>query len=358
MGIKYSMCWEDPDILNQALEISNKDDVLSIVSGGENLFAILLNNPKSLVGIDNNKEQIYLARLKIAAIKALSFEEFVQFIGFNDPGNRLNLFNKIKLNLTDEEIKYWKDHENLLHEGIIHCGKFERYLQKFRRYFLPLIISGDNIHQFLDLDSLEDQEDFYKRYWDTWKFKLIFKLFFSKKGIKEGRDEEYFNYSKKENLSDHYFMRTKHALTKIPIKTNYFMQYILTGKIITPFKNHPYLDRNNFQILKKSVDKIKFVNKNVKDYLKEQNTNKFSKFNLSDIFELNSQDEYEDLLKEIIRVSEKNGMICYWNNLVQRNEHEKIKGLRKKENISKKLHDKDRVHFYSRFIVEEIDINK
>ena len=63
------MCLEDPHILLQAVDISNEDDVLSIVSGGENLVAILLKNPRSLLGIDINIEQIYLVKLKIAAIK-------------------------------------------------------------------------------------------------------------------------------------------------------------------------------------------------------------------------------------------------------------------------------------------------
>ena len=96
MKILYSMCWEDPHILLQALDISNEDDVLSIVSGGENLFAI-------------NIEQIYLVKLKIAAIKNLDFEEFTQFLGFKPYKDRLSLFNKIKVNLTKEEINYWKD---------------------------------------------------------------------------------------------------------------------------------------------------------------------------------------------------------------------------------------------------------
>lgn len=356
MGINYSMCWEDPEVLNRALEISNKDDVLSIVSGGENLFAILLNNPKSLVGIDINKEQIYIAKLKIAAIKTLNFEEFIQFLGFNSYDNRLNLFNKIKSNLTNEEIEYWKNHNNFIDRGIIHCGKFERYLEKFRRYFLPLIISKKKINQFLDLDSSEDQEEFYKKYWNTWRFRLIFRLFFSKKSIKKGRDKQYFNYSKKENISDHYFMRTKYALTKIPIKTNYFMQYILTGKILASFKYHPYLDRDNFKLLKQSVDKIKFINRSVNEYIKEQGDNKFSKFNLSDIFELNSQNEYENLMEEIIRLSKKNGKVCYWNNLVPRFKHIKNKNLIIDNFTSNNLHSKDRVHFYSRFILENINL--
>jgi len=114
MAISYSMCWEDPLILLKALNISNRDNVLSIVSGGENLLAILLKNPNKLIGIDIKKEQIYLKN----------------------------------------EIDYWFNNLNLIEGGIIHCGKFERYLSKFRRYCIPLIISKKKVSKFLSLNSL------------------------------------------------------------------------------------------------------------------------------------------------------------------------------------------------------------
>ena len=356
--ILYSMCWEDPEILHRALEISDKDNVLSIVSGGENLLAILLKNPKNVLGIDINKEQIYLAKLKIAAIKNLGFEEFVQFLGFKNCNNRIDLLNKLKESLTNEEIKYWKNNIVAIRKGVIHCGKFERYLEKFRKYFLPLIISKKNIDNFINLESLEKQEDFFNNELNTWRFKIIFKLFFSKKGIKNGRDKEYFNYSDKNNISEHYFKRVKYAITKIPIKTNFFMQYILTGNISIPFQNHPYLDRDNFNKLKKLVDKVKFVNEDILDFIIKQKLIRFSKFNLSDIFELYSQEEYERLLKIIIIVSKKNGKVCYWNNLVSRSEHGKIDGLIKDGKKSEDLYRKDRVHFYSKFIAEDIKSNR
>ena len=223
---------------------------------------------------------------------------------------------------------------------------------------MPLIISKKKIDKFIGLESLEEQKDFFEKEWNTWRFRLIFKLFFSKKGIKKGRDEEYFNYAIKENISDHYFMRTKHALIKIPIKTNFFMQYILTGKISIPFNNHPYLDKDNFSRLKKLADKIKFVNENLIEVTRKLRPDKFSKFNLSDIFELYSQGEYENLLKEIVRVSQKNGKVCYWNNLVPRFKHIEIDGIIKDDKKTEDLHRRDRVHFYSKFIVENVKPSK
>ena len=53
-GIQYAQCWEDPRTLLQGLNITEEDDVLSIASAGDNTFAILLENPRSVVAVDRD----------------------------------------------------------------------------------------------------------------------------------------------------------------------------------------------------------------------------------------------------------------------------------------------------------------
>ena len=259
--------------------------------------------------------------------------------------------------LEKEEIEYWENHLDLIKTGIIHCGKLERYLTKFRRYCLPLIISKKRLNEFLLLDSLDKQKEFYKRYWDNWRFRFLFRLFFSRKGLESGRDKEYFRHSSKDKISDYYLKRVKHSLTEISIRTNFFMHYILTGTIPVPFENHPYLDKNNFNKLKDILKhkKIEFIDSDIYEFLKRSKENSFSKFNLSDIFEAKTQEEYESLLKEIVRVSKKRGIVCYWNNLANRSDHCSINNLIKNKEKSEELYKKDKVHFYSGFILENIN---
>jgi len=357
MAISYSMCWEDPLILSEALEVSEQDNVLSIVSGGENILSLLLKNPNKIIGIDIKKEQVYLIKLKIAGIMNLEFDEFVRFLGIKPSDNRIEIFNNIKKHLEKQEIEYWENHLDIIKIGIIHCGKLEKYLTKFRRYCLPLIISKKILNEFLLLDSLDKQEEYYNKYWNNLRFRFLFRLFFSRKGLESGRDKEYFKHSSKDKISDYYLGRVKHSLIEIPIRTNFFMHYMLTGTIPVPFENHPYLDKNNFNKLRNilKLKKIEFINSDIYEFLKKSEKNSFSKFNLSDIFEAKTQEEYEFLLKEIVWVSKKRGIICYWNNLANRSEHFPINNLKVDKNKSEELYKKDRVHFYSRFIVEDIN---
>ena len=92
--IHYSNCHEDANmIINNSRQ--NIDSVLSIGSGGDNSFACLLLNPKKVVCIDSNISQVYLVLLKKAAIKHLSYNEYLTFIGIKD-GDSLLLYKKIK----------------------------------------------------------------------------------------------------------------------------------------------------------------------------------------------------------------------------------------------------------------------
>lgn len=353
-NVRYSMCWEDPELVLSALNISKKDSVLSIASAGENIFSILLKEPKKLVAIDSNLSQIYLIKLKAAAIKELNFEEFVKFIGLKDSPNRVKYYNKCKKYLSKTEIRFWESNIQSIQKGVIQSGKFEKYLDMFRNYILRFVVKKEDILRYLAMTNLKSQEQFFLEKWNNLRWRLLFKIFFSKAVMQIfGRDKSYFAFNEKPNIANHFYERSKWGITKIPAKSNYFMHMILTGKIPTPFLNHPYLDISNFNKLKKSVNKIEYIHSDLLEFLKQEKASKFSKYNLSDIFEKESQDGYEKTLAEISRTAQKNAIICYWNNLVSRSEHKKVKSVVQETRLSEELHSKERVFFYSCFIVEK-----
>ena len=50
--IRYAQVWEDAEILIEALDIKEEDNILSIASAGENALSILIKNPKKVYAID------------------------------------------------------------------------------------------------------------------------------------------------------------------------------------------------------------------------------------------------------------------------------------------------------------------
>jgi len=305
------MCWEDPDLVIKALEVKKGDTVVSVASAGENCFSLLLAGAK-VIAVDVNEEQLALVRLKCAAIEALTHEEFKTFLGFQD-GDRLALYQKLACLDADRR-------------GIVHSGKLERYLQKLRTWVFPLVISKRRIKEMLHL-SLEEQPAFYNKYWDTWRWKLLCGLLLSKRSAVFARQKSFFKY---EGTTDHLKDRIKHVLTKVPLKDNYFAEYILTGNI-TKTKGHPYLDKTNFHKLKGRLKDLTLLQEDITQM-------KGNKYNLSDIFELYSEAEFRRIIKLL------KGKKCYWNNMLPR--YTKITPE------AEMLFSQDRCPFYSRFIVE------
>lgn len=353
-NIRYSQCWEDPELVISGLDLNKEDEVLSIASGGENILAIALQFPQKIVAIDSNIHQIYLLKLKCTAISDFSYEEFVEFIGFKESSRRIYLYNILKPKLSKEEITFWDKNTSSIKKGIVHMGKFENYLSLFRQTILKIALSKNNIKEYLSLKSIQEQKKFYNLKWNTWRWRFLFRIFFSKHIMsKFGRDKKYFHHNKREDIASHFLNRTKSGITEILIQRNYFLHYILTGKIPLNFNQHPYLDTNNFTKLKKGINKIEFIHSDLSSYLERVSDSSFSKFNLSDIFELLTQEEYEKMLTQIAAKSKRKGKIVYWNNLVERNHH-RILAWKTNQNKSNTLFKKDRVFFYSRFIVEDL----
>src|SRR5579864_7182942 len=73
--------WEDPESDQAALKIESGDTVFAITSGACNVLGFLLCDPKIIYSVDINPAQSRILELKIAAIRALDFEEFMAFSG-------------------------------------------------------------------------------------------------------------------------------------------------------------------------------------------------------------------------------------------------------------------------------------
>lgn len=159
--IRYANCWEDAGLLLQGLQPQAGASILSVASAGDNSFFLLTTNPEKVVAIDISKPQLYLVELKKVAIKYLTYEEVLQFLGFRPDKNRKAKYEHIKIYLGTEAFDFWERNKTLLDEGIIHAGKFEKYFQFFVDKVLPRIHSQKKVEQLLAPKTAIEQELFY-----------------------------------------------------------------------------------------------------------------------------------------------------------------------------------------------------
>ena len=348
--IRYANCWEDAEVLIQGLKPESNSRILSIGSAGDNSFSLLSSSPELVTAIDINPAQTALIELKKAAIKNLDYQGTLGFLGFAEYSARIETFHKLKKGLSVNAHQYWSDNLKMIENGVIHQGKFEKYFQYFSRRVLPLIHQSKTAEKLMLNKSKTEQENFYRQSWNTWRWQLLFRIFFSRVVIgKFGRDKQFFN-EVKEPVAKSIFKRVGKYLAGQYVFENEFLEYILFRNFK---KNLPhYLRPENFEIIKINIDKLEIVTGSFGTYY-TSNCN-YSHLNLSDIFEYLSEDDYLRTVKLIKENSKMGTKLVYWNLLVPRRlSHTEPAAFRYKQEKSNELSAIDKGFFYSPVILDE-----
>lgn len=347
--LRYANCWEDADVLIQALKLEEGDSILSIGSGGDNSFSLLINNPKKVVAVDINTIQLKTIELKKAAFKGLTHEEFIQFLGFKNCANRIELFEKLTPFLTEETANYWSGKKEEIKAGIIHRGKFEKYFQSFATKILPKIHSEKKINELFAPKSAEKQELFFTKKWNTWRWRLLFKVFFSKYVMgKFGRDPKFLKQVAIP-VSTFILSKAKDHLSSVNCQSNYFLKYILTNDF-GEYLPH-YVREENFETIKLNIDKLVVFEGFAEDAFKKYSG--FNKFNLSNIFEYMPQEDFEKVGQNLIKNSLPTSRFAYWNLMVERKLSTLTNELKLEESAIKEANKIDKGFFYNSLIIEQ-----
>jgi S-adenosylmethionine-diacylglycerol 3-amino-3-carboxypropyl transferase len=349
--IRYANCWEDADILLQGLSPAEGNKILSIGSAGDNSFSLLTTNPGIVVAVDINKIQLHVIELKKAAIKKLNYEEVLQFLGFSFCEKRTQLFDHIKKELHTEAFNYWSRNLQIIHKGVIYSGKFEKYFAIFSKRILPLIHSKKTVIKLFSTKTKKEQEIFYNRTWNSWRWKLLFKIFFSRYVLgKLGRHPEFLK-EVEVPVSQTIYNKAAFQLQSVEAQNNFILNFCLNGHfgMLLPH----YLRRENFEIIKTNIDciviKEGFAQQAIHDY------GKFDAMNLSNIFEYMDIKKFVATAEALLKGMEKNGKMGYWNLMVPRKISKMFPGkVHYEKELSLVLTSKDKGFFYNEFIIDTI----
>ncbi|MGJ8657409.1 MAG: DUF3419 family protein [Akkermansiaceae bacterium] len=350
-AVRYANCWEDADILMQAMQ-PNGRHCLSIGSAGDNSFSMLAEGASHVTIAEMNPAQIACIKLRVAAYKTLTHEEFLILLGELE-GDRVTLFDQCKKELDAGTTAYWEHFSEHIKAGFGRVGKFENYFRLFREKALPWVHSRKTISQLLESRSREEREEFYEKKWNTWRWRLLFKIFFSRFVMgRLGRDPSFFKYVEG-SVADRILTRAKHALVELNPSENPYLRWILNGNYGSSLPHA--LREENFVKIRNNIDRITIIEGTLESALTNQ---KFDAYNLSDIFEYMSDENTQKLLENIHHGSHPKARIVYWNMLAPRASnsslHHKINPLTQ---LSEELFLQDKAFFYSKFIVEEVISN-
>jgi S-adenosylmethionine-diacylglycerol 3-amino-3-carboxypropyl transferase len=353
--IRYAQCWEDADVLLAGLDVREGDVCLSVASAGDNTLSLLTRNPAKVVALDLSPAQIACLELRVAAYRHLEHPELLELVGATESEQRPALYARLRPHLPGSTRGFWDARPASVAMGIGACGKFEAYFRTFRTRVLSLVHTTERREALFVPRSLPERRNFYARVWDNRRWRLLFRLFFSRFVMgRLGRDPRFFRYVEGD-VATRILERTRHALCELDPVQNPYAQWIVLGRFgeALPHALRP----ENFDAIRAGIEqhRLTWQVAPIESYLEAAGPASVDRFNLSDIFEYMSAEGAEALLGKIARAGRAGGRLAYWNMLVPRSRPPSLAHrLRPLPDLAASLHRQDKAFFYSAFVLEEI----
>ncbi len=349
-AIRYASVWEDADVLCAALAtVARGGRLLSVASAGDNALALLTLDPAEVVAVDLNPAQLAALELRVAAFRRLDDSELPGFLGVEPHRGRADAYRRLRGDLPPEARAFWDAHPREVEGGIVHAGRFERYLRTFRRWVLPLVHSRGTMEGLREPRDPEARRAWYARRWETPRYRLLFRLFFSRAVMgRMGRDPALFAHVEG-RVGERILARTRFALSELPTHDNPYLAYIMTGNY-PPGARPRYLRPEHRGEIRARLDRLRPLLGGV-----ESAPGRFHGFNLSDVFEYMDPEEHLAAYAALLEKAEPGARLVYWNMLAPR---EAPASLRHRvaplDGLAAALYREDRAWFYSALRVDEV----
>lgn len=350
--IRYANVWEDAEILCEALRPAPGRRMLSIASAGDNCFALLAGGAE-VVAADLSSAQIALVDLKRAAVRRLNADECAAFLGFRrSEQDRREVYEQLERDLAPRSLDFWRERLGDIADGLAHHGRFESYFALFRERVLPLIHRRRTVLALLEPRDRAGREAFYESTWNNLRWRLLFRLFFSRLVMgRLGRDPEFFRYVEG-SVAERILGRSRYALAVLPTHENPYLEYILTGNFSRTLPL--YLRPEVYSEARRNIDKLILFEGPIDQAAKVHQAEGFDGFNLSDVFEYLDEPTSAEVYARLLDTARPGARFAYWNMLVPRQLSRFFPGrVRYLEAESKELFARDLAWFYSAFVLEE-----
>ncbi|MGE5106221.1 MAG: DUF3419 family protein [Sphingobacteriales bacterium] len=353
----FTQNWEDPACDEKALHIQPGQTVFTITSGGCNSLGFLRFNPALVYCTDINPAQTWLMELKQTAFKNLDYPALLEFFGIRHHNNRQKIYLSLQKDLSNEAKLFWEKNKSIIDKGIIMNGRYERFV-KIAGTIMRLMQGNGKTKDFFELTSVREQQVFYDNRWDNGRWRWIFKTMFNKKRLaKKGLNADYFHFDDgSSSFSESFYRRASHAMKDIPVKTNYFLSLYLLGHYLNEEDMPDYLKKENFEIIKNNIDRVKPITADSKYWLQQQPANMFDSFALSNICELMDDADTHKLFSEVIRTAKPGAKIIFRNLMIPREVPEDLRQIIiKDDERSKELQLSDRSFVYGKVAAYRIN---
>lgn len=317
-------CREDAEPLVEVLEPLAGSRCVSIASAGDHALSLVAREAEEVQAVDTSLAQLALVELKMTAFRHLEHPELLEFLGVRPCRDRAAVYASLRRELGREARAFWDARESLVDEGVIHAGRLERCFRIFRRWVLPLVHSGRTVAALLNARGFEEQERFYEVAWDTWRWRLLSRLFFSRAVMgRLCRDVAFLSRARR-TVTAPLLERTCWGFTARPSDDHPYLHYALTGRFGPRVPD--FLHPEHHEPIRRGLDRIRLVHAPVEEVLQRVPRHSIGVFDLSDLVACMNPDAFHRLLEGVHRAAAPGARVAYRKPLPHQDRPDRMQG--------------------------------
>jgi S-adenosylmethionine-diacylglycerol 3-amino-3-carboxypropyl transferase len=198
---------------------------------------------------------------------------------------------------------------------VLACGVSERFIAAVVGVVKLGIHGKDRIERLLSLETLDQQRAFFEAEWNSRRWKLLFPLLLNRWTFNRAYDPAFFQGVQNPSFAAHFRALLEHALREVPVRTNYFLHQMLTGKYPAqvPGGVPPYLERTRREYLRSRLDSLELVDGGYAEYLATCDDGSVDAFALSNICEWLDAKGVDEVFAQVARVARPGARVCFRN---------------------------------------------
>lgn len=323
-GLVYPQIWEDPVIDMEVLQLQPDHHLVTIASGGCNVFSYLTANPARITAVDLNPAHIALNNLKKqAALRLPDYAAFHRFFGQANKAENVEAYRQhIAPHLDAPYRDYWE------RRGVAGARRIDAFKHGFYKYgLLGRLIGfvhwlahryGIEPRDMLKAQSIEEQREI---------FETKFAPFFEKKFLRWLVDQpaalfgfgippaqyDLLKIDDQAGITGALKSRLRKLACDFDLKDNFYAwQAFGRGYGEGPDAPlPPYLEAKNWELVRERADRVEIRHTNYADYLESMPAQSLDRFILLDAQDWMTDEQLTRIWSEITRTARPGARVLY-----------------------------------------------
>lgn len=305
--LQYSCCNEDTRSELEALQVSGRR-VVSIAAASGRALSLLLGDPKEIVAIDRNPAQIYLGQLVVAGLKALSRSEYLAFVGHSPSTQRLKTFRSLEKQLPPAARDWWNKRIDAIDEGLLHSGRCEQGIARVSPLFRTFL--GGEVAKARASPTLEAQADVARRLLNSLPVRALFAAIFNPITGKYVLKDPVYTGEGRRQAGAYIQDRILETLENHRFDDCFVLTLFWNGNLAGSSALPEYLTEEGYEVVKSRLDRVRFVESDIIDYLGTREAGSVDAFSLSDLGGYLTTDQFSELLSRVQRAASPGATVC------------------------------------------------